>query len=404
MKFFRRYRLAMGVLALVTPLLVGAANAESLAGVRNGPTGSAFWDVPAKVDDGAKRGDIYWVQRRTDAPEGSTGWNIIYVTEGVGGQLVYVSGEIYIPVAKSGKARPLALWNHETSGTEDSCAPSRNNLSSENWTRIPAVTELLKRGYVVVGSDYQGLGTPGETAYLNGPAQAYASLDAVRAAVKFPDSNAETRFTTYGWSQGGQTSLWVSHLQESYAPELDLLGVVGIAPASRHWDLTEYDLTTTITGGYYIMRMAGLSVGHPELKLRDVLSTEGLEMLTQLSAGCWAIAEATNGTLTTVYANQAGLKKGEPWRVRLEQNDAFLPAKKVPFLFFQGDKDTAVPAALTRSVAKDLCNQEVQVDYRRSPDLDHENIVPVAEQGIPDWFDARFKNEKTVNSCSTLAD
>jgi pimeloyl-ACP methyl ester carboxylesterase len=402
MKLLKRGYIAAAMASLLMPLSLGSVHAQSVTGIKDGPSGSAFWDVPAQVAEGQKRGDIYWAQPRPDAPKGSKGWNLIYVTEGVDGKLTYVSGEIYIPDAKAGKSRPLALWNHETAGTEDSCAPSRNNLAADDRTRIPAIRELLARGYVVVGGDYQGLGTPSETAYLNGVAQAHASLDAARAALNFPGANAQSQFTTYGWSQGGQTSLWVAHVQESYAPELDLIGVAGIAPASRHWDLTEYDLTTTTTGGYYIMRMAGLRVGHPELKLRDVLSTDGLEMLPQLSAGCWAIAEATNGTPTTVYANQDGLKKGTPWRTRLEENDKFLPAKNVPFVFFQGDKDTAVPAELTRNVSRDLCKQGVPVDYRRSPDLDHENIVPVAEQGIPDWFDARFRHEAATNSCSRL--
>lgn len=404
MKSLGRYCFAAAMLAFLTPLPIGSAHAESVPGVKDGPSGSAFWDVPAQVGEGLKRGDIYRAQPRPDAPEGSKGWNLVYVTEGVDGQLTYVSGEIYFPTAKADTQRPLALWNHETAGTEDSCAPSRNDLVADDRTRIPAIKELLARGYVVVGSDYQGLGTPSETAYLNGIAQAHASLDAARAALNFPGANTQKRFTAYGWSQGGQTSLWVAHIQESYAPELDLIGIAAIAPASRHWDLTQYDLTTTTTGGYYIMRMAGLRVGHPKLKLRDVLSTDGLEMLTQLSAGCWAVAEATNGTPTTLYANQEGLKKGTPWRKRLEENDAFLPAKNVPFVFFQGDKDTAVPAQLTLDVSKDLCGQGVPVEYRRSPDLDHETIVPIAEKGIPDWFDARFKKEAAASSCAQLAD
>lgn len=381
----------------------GAA-AQSLApDIKDGPKGSTFWDdVPPSVPAGAKRGDIYWVQQREDAPKGSHGWNIIYVTEGTAGALVYVSGEIYIPDDAASGPRPLVLWNHETAGTEDSCAPSRRDLTSAYGARIPALEGLLARGYVVVGSDYQGLGTPGPTAYLDGLAQAHASLDAARIAQKFPGANADKRFTTYGWSQGGQTSLWVAHVQKEYAPELDLLGVGLIAPASRHWDLTEYDLTTTTTGGYYISRMAGLKVGHPDLKLRDVLSVDGLEMLEKMSAGCWDIAEATGGHPTTLFAKQDGLAPGTPWRVRLEENDKFLPVENVPFVFFQGDKDDAVPESLNHKVAQDICAQSTPVDYRMSPGLDHENIVSVAAAALPAWFGERFDGKQAANTCPML--
>lgn len=391
---------------MLATVLAGGRDAEAQSldpGVKDGPQGSIFWDdIPEKVAAGAKRGDIYWVQERQDAPEGSRGWNIIYVTEGADGALAYVSGEIYLPGKAGDGPRPLVLWNHETAGMQDSCAPSRRNLVSAYGPRIPALKELLDRGYVVVGSDYQGLGTPGATAYLNGLAQAQASLDAARVAQTFPGANADKRFTTYGWSQGGQTSFWVAHIQESYAPELELLGVGAIAPASRHWDLTEYDLTTTITGGYYISRMAGLNVGRPELKLRDVLSVDGLEMLGKMSAGCWDIAAATNRQPTTLFANQEGLAPGKPWRVLLEENDRFLPVRDVPFVFFQGDKDDAVPESLTRKVVDDICAQSTPVDYRKSAGLDHENIVPVAAAALPEWFGDRFEGKAPANSCAEL--
>ncbi|MCV9998647.1 lipase family protein [Pararhizobium sp. YC-54] len=397
-------RIFASLMFSVSLVAVHGAQAQSLdPNVKDGPQGSIFWDdVPQDVPADAKRGDIYWVQQRQDAPEGSKGWNMIYVTEGADGALTYVSGEIYLPNQESSGPRPLVLWNHETAGTQDSCAPSRRSLVSAYGPRIPALKELLDRGYAVVGSDYQGLGTPGATAYLNGLAQAHASLDAARVALKFPGANADRHFTTYGWSQGGQTSLWVAHIQETYAPELDLLGVGAIAPASRHWDLTEYDLTTTITGGYYISRMAGLNAGHPELKLRDVLSVDGLEMLEKMSAGCWDIAAAAGGHPTTLFANQEGLQPGKPWRVLLEENDKFLPVKNVPFVFFQGDKDDAVPETLTHKVAVDICGQSTSVDYRKSAGLDHENIVPVAAAALPEWFAERFEGKASANNCSAL--
>ncbi|MFS8046102.1 lipase family protein [Rhizobium sp. BR 314] len=401
MEFSSRKVLATALLLLSVNFTATHVSAQSfLPANRDVPQGSAFWDeIPTQVPDGAKPGEIYWAKQRLDAPKGSKGWDVIYVAAGVGEKLTYVSGEIYLPDQAPAGQRKLVLWNHETAGMEDSCAPSRRSLVDKWGVRIPAIEDLLKKGFAVVTSDYQGLGTPGATAYLNGTAQAQASLDAVRFAQTFPGANVGPKFTAYGWSQGGQTSLWLAHLQESYAPELQLLGVGEIAPASRHWDLTEYDLTTTITGGYYISRMVGLHVGHPELKLRDVLSVDGLEMLENLSAGCWTIADKTQGKPTTLFANQEGLKPGKPWRELLEKNDAFLPVKNVPFVFFQGDKDDAVPVQLTRKVAADLCQQGVPVDYRESQGLDHETIVPIAAAALPAWFEDRFEGSPAQKAC-----
>ena len=41
---------------------------------------------------------------------------------------------------------------------------------------------MLAHGYVVVATDYEGLGTPGVHAYLVGLSEARAVLDSVRAA------------------------------------------------------------------------------------------------------------------------------------------------------------------------------------------------------------------------------
>jgi len=41
---------------------------------------------------------------------------------------------------------------------------------------------MLARGYVVVATDYEGLGDPGVHPYLVGVSEAYAVLDSVRAA------------------------------------------------------------------------------------------------------------------------------------------------------------------------------------------------------------------------------
>jgi len=121
--------------------------------------------------------------------------------------------------------------------------------------------------------------------------------------------------------------------------------------------------------------------------------------LENLSAGCWTIAEKTQGKPTTLFANQEGLKPGKPWRELLEKNDAFLPVKNVPFVFFQGDKDDAVPVQLTRKVAADLCEQGVTVDYRESEGLDHETIVPVAAAALPAWFEDRFNGSPAQKAC-----
>lgn len=390
---------------LLQPLLLSLAaigNAQAQSGISEGPASTALWDsIPRVVAEGSQPGDIYWMRERADAPANGRGWNVIYVSEGASGRLQYVSGEIYVPRTPSQTERPLVIWATGTAGFQDSCAPSRNGLYRLDGrsTRIPGIERLLALGYVVVASDYQGSGTPGPTEYLQGAPQAMASFDVARAARQFPLANAGTDIGIYGFSQGGQTSLWAAHISEDYAPEFRIVGIAPIAPASRHLYLSFYDLDIPQNSGYFISRMAGLQIGHPELSLRDILTEAGLELLTAQSWGCYEIFEA-GAALAEPYAKPEALEPGTPWRNRLEENDEFLPIPDdIPVFMIQGDLDIDVPVELTREVNTDLCEQDVQLEYVELTGTDHLQAVAPSAVLVPAWFNDRFRGTPAENDC-----
>ena len=398
MKYKLRFCVFVGALLLGG----GPLRAQDLVRVPEGPVGNAFWDaVPTTVEDGLSQGDIYWGRERDDAPPGGRGWNVIYVTEGVAGQLKYVSGEIYVPRAGSEAPRRLLVWASGTVGFEDSCAPSRGNLYGigQSTPRIPGLAELLARGYVVAATDYEGLGTPGGMPFADGRAQAQAALDAARAAVRFAPAGAGTEIGMYGFSLGGQTVLWTAHIANEYAPELQLLGIAPGAPASRHVELSLYDLGIPQNAGYFVARMAGLAVGQPHLRLRDILTEAGLELLASQAWGCFDIFAEAAG-LTEPYAKPEALEPGTPWRTRLETNDQFLPIpESIAVLLIQGDQDIDVPVDLTRDVRADMCAQGVRVEYVELAGADHFGAIQPMAALLPDWFDARFGEEASVGNC-----
>ena len=388
----------LSLLLALTLVFVHQAQAQS---VLEGPTGSAFWDgIPRSVPDGMERGDIYWLHEREDTPPSARGWNVIYVSEGAGGELAFVSGKIYVPRRPAQAERNIMIWATGTTGTQDSCAPSRNELFQldGSGSRVPGIEVLLARGYVVVMSDYQGSGTPGPTAYLQGELQAKASFDIARAARKLVSANAGTDVGIYGFSQGGQTALWAAHIVAEYAPEFNLLGAVPLAPASRHLDLSFYDLGIPVNNGYFIMRMAGLQVGHPELRLSDILNETGLSMLTAQSWGCYEIFAAA-AQLTEAYAKPEALEPGTAWRAWLEENDEFLPIdNSIPFLIIQGIEDVDVPVELTREVVDDLCEQNSPVNYIEMAGADHFGVFYPGGAMVADWFDDRIAGRRLQNN------
>ena len=109
---------------------------------------------------------------------------------------------------------------------------------------IWGLPDMLAQGYVVVATDYPGLGTPGIHPYLIGISEARAVLDSVRAARALPNTGASNRFAVWGHSQGGHAALYTGELAASYAPELKLVGIAAAAPATYLVELFDADKRT----------------------------------------------------------------------------------------------------------------------------------------------------------------
>ena len=73
----------------------------------------------------------------------------------------------------------MVTLGHGTTGLADHCAPS---LTASGLVRNADNESLLRAGYVVAATDYEGLGTPGLHPYIVGQSEGRGMLDAARAA------------------------------------------------------------------------------------------------------------------------------------------------------------------------------------------------------------------------------
>ena len=169
-------------------------------------------------------------------------FRILYRSTNPNGQPIPVSGAIYIP---SGPApaggRNIIAWAHPTSGVMPPCAPSlMPDVGGMMWN----LDAMISQGYIVVATDYPGLGTDGIHPYLIGESEARAVLDSVRAARDLPNSGATNRFAVWGHSQGGHAALYTGEVAAHYAPDLKLVGVAAAAPATYLVELFDADEST----------------------------------------------------------------------------------------------------------------------------------------------------------------
>ena len=142
---------------------------------------------------------------------------------------------------------------------------------------------MLARGWAVAVTDYQGLGTPGDHAYMVGPGARpqRARLDARRARSCPEELPADGPAAIIGYSEGGAAAAWAAQLQPTYAPEIELCGVVAGA-AAADVETAGPSLDGTFFSFFIAYGGIGYAAAYPELELDPYLTPmarEGIEAL-----------------------------------------------------------------------------------------------------------------------------
>ncbi|QBG86336.1 alpha/beta hydrolase [Xanthomonas oryzae] len=110
---------------------------------------------------------------------------LTYSTVGVNGEPATASAALLVPSGKRCQGPyPLLAWGHATETRRDA---EQAKIISNDRTDNPLVTEFASNGYVVVSTDYIGLGKSNYTfhPYLHAATEASAIVDSLRASRNF---------------------------------------------------------------------------------------------------------------------------------------------------------------------------------------------------------------------------
>jgi pimeloyl-ACP methyl ester carboxylesterase len=335
-------------------------------------------------------------------PGNSQAFRILYRSTGLNGEPIEVSGAIHFP---SGPApaggRDVIAWAHPTSGVVQACAPS---LMPDNNGMIWGLPNMLAQGYVVVATDYPGLGTPGIHPYLIGVSEARAVLDSVRAARALPNTGASNRFAVWGHSQGGQAALFTGELAASYAPELKLVGVAAAAPATYLIEL--FDADRAAAEGKELTAMALYSWS----KLYDVpaaalVEPDAMGAFEKMAHDCIeSVAEfqAINDAekpLQKIKFLKIDPTETEPWRGIMQKNTPGQAPAGAPVLIAQGTADTTVHPEITKQFGVALCKQGARVDFIWLNGVSHTFAARDSARQTLAWIGDRFRGVPAPSSC-----
>jgi pimeloyl-ACP methyl ester carboxylesterase len=381
-----------------------ASHDGALSGTQPGPTGLAFYAPPSPLPAGMA-GQVIWARLLTSAAAlASAGENllVLYHSRTLAGQDTAVSGTVSIPRGQPPRGGwPVLSWAHGTTGVADICAPSRDapGHPCHIYTQLAdAMLNLwVKRGWAVVKTDYEGLGTPGPHPYLAGASAARATIDIVTAA-RHLHPGIGRRWAVMGHNQGGHAALFTASLAPGRAPDLDLIGAVAIAPASGTHDIIaqlQNCSAPTPRLGFLALTLIGAAATDRALRLDQMLTRRALRLLAiaqtvgiddLLGPGLWPPLAPADlfrpglGPLLTILA------ANNPAALRL----------RTPALIVQGSNDPIADPGRTDRITRSLRGNGAALDYHMYPGTGHFDVIAAAHTQNARWIDARLAGMPTA--------
>jgi Secretory lipase len=395
---------------------------------------TAFYTPPSPLPVGAP-GDLIRTEPSDIRLEPSgqlghyeaTATRIMYLSADTNGQPIAVTGTYLEPDNPwpGPGPRPLLSYAVGTIGMGEQCAPSRlfsEGIHFSSGLDIAVNIEegmfatLVARGFAVVVTDYQGLGTiPGHETYMNRLAQGHAVLDAARAAMHLPGTSLSPTGPVgiSGYSQGGAAAASAAELASSYAPGLHVVGTYAGAPPADIPALIPVIDGSSIAGLFgYILN--GIINAYPETEsaIRSMLNDWGNDMLDTTRNQCadQTVLEYAFHPLQEYFDIPVDQVAADPTLtgiVNQQRIGALRP--NAPVFIDQGRNDELVPWDVGAQLGRDWCAQGADVElwtnhappFMQKWGVNHSLTQFVDGERAMAWFADRFTGAPTTPNCGS---
>ena len=392
---WRRIRVAAWAAVVVATVLTGTTGLAGAAS--SAPPRPNFYAVPDPLPKG-RPGALIRVEELSSTDD-ARGWRVLYHSRAVDGRDIAVSGMVIAPTGRTRAARDIVTVGHGTTGLADGCAPSRYPGYEVDFATWPEYAPLLEAGYVITATDYEGLGVRGAHPYMVGESQGRAMLDAARAARQLTAANAGTRVVTLGDSQGGHASLFAATVAPDYAPELDLVGAVAVAPLLDPRQAVQLGTFPQAVGSV-LMLVKGVTAAFPDVATRDVLTPDA-EARLGMAAENMCSQGLTNMFLRPYSEVFVRNPVEDPrWSELLSRSIVPKDGIDVPVLVIKGDADQLLPRWMTDAFVTEACAAGTVIDYRVYPGAGHGDVGDAAQGDIGAWIRQRFDGGAIPSGCT----
>lgn len=358
------------LLALVIP--AGGAAADP------GPPGDDFYTPPSPLPAGAP-GDIIRARPAKAGPPKAralaSAWQVMYLSTNANGQPTAVTGMVLVPKKGEPAKAPIVGFAPGTEGPAFRCAPSKM-IDSGVFYEQAGINEMLTRGYALAVPDYEGYHQQPTTSYVVGKAMGPALLDAVRAAQRLPEAGLSkaSKVLVHGYSQGGGAAMWAGELKPSYAPELNLIGVVGGGVPADLVSLV-FALNGAKMSGFMIYALIGMHDAYPELKFDSALSDQGRKIVADMEQDACALELLLDYQDKTIEDVFTVSPIDAAWRGRATENRLGSRKIEVPVFQYHSKTDEIVDFPQGSRLRDKYCALGVQHTWKTWEGLSHITLV-----------------------------
>lgn len=411
------------LLSLSTPLLATAEPPDADA-VRIEPTPALtlppeldeFYHPAAGVVAAAEPGQV--LRARTISPAyfgvaqlNIDAWQLLYRTTNTFGDAISTVTTVLKPRGQApADGRKLLSYQIAEDSAAQYCAPSYVVQSGSIPADYVNAAEILipiaagiGQGWTVALPDYEGPNSSYGTSVLN----AQTTLDGIRAVESFAPaqlSGAATPTALWGYSGGTVPSSFAAELKQTYAPELNIVGVAagGIAAADyvaalRHNNNGVY--TGLLTGV-----LAGLANEYPEFRqlIRDRVDPLGQLLIGSKLILCHPMGSAIVPFYNFFGAFGSGNPLDEPIVQRIvAENSLGQRTPSVPVYIYHAQYDEILPnSGVDRLVDKYCAEGAPSVTYVRELLAEHISGVATHLPGAFHWLRDRLNGVPAQPGCA----
>lgn len=402
-----------------------------------------FYSAAGKMKPEGRLGQVLAKEPVATSIPGAVAWRIAYISSDMADKKTISTGLVIVPEGAAPKdGRPVMSWAHGTTGTAQSCGPSQVFDPAEplneyflpngnSWTDygVPALAEFIEAGYVVVATDYQGLGGGGKHQYQLVETQARDAVDAIRAAGAMEETGAGRRAVIYGWSQGAGAAIAAASnpdyltLTGTAFDGIDLVGAVAMAPPDFRTlappgaltDASAQAMLASVTKSFsssvsnfnhLVMTLWAAQAAYPdELKLTDVLTDDGANFVDEVMGN--KCVHAASDTISYSYGDQfASILRPDPanakdWAQTLIDSAGPDVKPVAPVIIFWGTKDTVVPPVMHKLYREHMCQLGANITrVQLAGELTH-FATPAASQPLYlPWIADRLAGKAAPDGCA----